>query len=108
MPKAKYADRGKVKPKSVKSRAVLSGKKLESRFGKKLKKGTGGASTIYIGRTRAIKKLQLSLRDFRRLCILKGIYPCVYTRRVWAREFCVVFRPRVASPRARARNTLPC
>lgn len=77
MPKAKYADRGKVKPKSVKSRAVLSGKRAESRFGKKLKKGTGSAAAEYIGRTRAIKKLQLTIRDFRRLCILKGIYPCV-------------------------------
>ena len=75
MVKHKYADRGKAKPKSIKSKAKLSASRKLSRFGKKQKKGHAGAVTDYIGRTRAIKKLQLSIKDFRRLCILKGIYP---------------------------------
>jgi pescadillo protein len=43
--------------------------------GRSKKKGTSGAVKNYITRTRAVKKLQISLPDFRRLCIFKGIYP---------------------------------
>ncbi|XP_053726149.1 pescadillo [Synchiropus splendidus] len=39
------------------------------------KKYESGSSTNYITRNKARKKLRLSLPDFRRLCILKGIYP---------------------------------
>lgn len=39
------------------------------------KKGTSGAAKNYITRTQAVKRLQVSLSDFRRLCILKGIFP---------------------------------
>ena len=44
-------------------------------MGKKIKKGKEGPSTEYVSRTKALKKLQVNLKDFRRLCILKGIYP---------------------------------
>ncbi|KAK4635798.1 Pescadillo [Fulvia fulva] len=39
------------------------------------KKGTSGAAKNYITRSQAVRKLQISLPDFRRLCIFKGIYP---------------------------------
>lgn len=37
--------------------------------------GTSGAAKNYITRSQAVRKLQISLPDFRRLCIFKGIYP---------------------------------
>lgn len=39
------------------------------------RKGKSGAAKNFITRNQAIKKLQVSLADFRRLCIFKGIYP---------------------------------
>jgi len=42
---------------------------------KKLKKGQKGNATNYITRRKALTKLQIGLADFRRLCILKGIFP---------------------------------
>lgn len=39
------------------------------------KKGQAGATKNYITRNQAIRKLQISLPDFRKLCIWKGIYP---------------------------------
>ncbi|PWY97569.1 hypothetical protein BCV70DRAFT_202746 [Testicularia cyperi] len=38
-------------------------------------KGKAGAAKNYITRTQAVKRLQVTLADFRRLCILKGIFP---------------------------------
>lgn len=39
------------------------------------KKNTRGNAKNFVTRTQAVKKLQISLADFRRLCIFKGIYP---------------------------------
>ncbi|CAL4110205.1 unnamed protein product [Meganyctiphanes norvegica] len=39
------------------------------------KKGDSGKAAQYYTRSQAIRRLQLSLHDFRRLCILKGVYP---------------------------------
>ncbi|GAB7332201.1 hypothetical protein MBLNU13_g04062t1 [Cladosporium sp. NU13] len=44
-------------------------------MGRIKKKGTAGNAKNYITRSQAVRKLQLSLPDFRRLCIFKGIYP---------------------------------
>lgn len=44
-------------------------------MGKKLKAGKKGEATQYLTRSRAIRKLQIPLQDFRKLCIIKGIYP---------------------------------
>ncbi|XP_046687521.1 LOW QUALITY PROTEIN: pescadillo homolog [Homalodisca vitripennis] len=43
--------------------------------GQRKKKYQSGEGVQYMSRARAMKKLQLTLKDFRRLCILKGIYP---------------------------------
>lgn len=41
-------------------------------MGRVKQKGQAGAAKAYVTRSAAVKKLQCSLADFRRLCILKG------------------------------------
>jgi pescadillo protein len=48
-------------------------------MGRIKQKGKAGAAKAYVTRSAAVKKLQCSLADFRRLCILKGeplYFPC--------------------------------
>ena len=76
----KYGDKGrrKVKGKSIKTKATgksVGSKRRLARMGREQKKGHRGIAATYITRSQAVRKLQVSLRDFRRLCILRGIHP---------------------------------
>lgn len=70
-------------------------------MGRLRQKGKAGAAKAYVTRSAAIKKLQCSLADFRRLCILKG----TTVKRIFsilAFNFCLGIFPREPKSRKRA------
>ena len=54
---------------------IKKGKSLTGKSGREAVKHASGTAAQHISRTKAIRKLQITLKDFRKLCILKGIYP---------------------------------
>ena len=69
--------KGRPKKKSIKAALSSSAgsKRKLSRMGKRQKKEHAGLEATFIGRSKCLKMLQVTIKDFRRLCILKGIYP---------------------------------
>lgn len=69
--------KGRTKKKSIRAAIGSSAgsKRKLTRMGKKQKKEHAGLEASFIGRSKCLKMLQITIKDFRRLCILKGIYP---------------------------------
>jgi len=44
-------------------------------MGRRIERGKKGIAAQYVTRSKAIRQLQVNIKDFRRLCILKGIFP---------------------------------
>lgn len=59
----------------ISSHEKLISNKSSLKMARIKRKGKAGNAKNFITRTQAVRKLQVSLADFRRLCIFKGIYP---------------------------------
>jgi hypothetical protein len=69
--------KGRAKKKSIRAAigSDAGSKRKLTRMGKKQKKEHAGLEASFIGRSKCLKMLQITIKDFRRLCILKGVYP---------------------------------
>ncbi|TMW68157.1 hypothetical protein Poli38472_007829 [Pythium oligandrum] len=75
MPTKRVKGRKKLKSIKAKQTDAMGSTRRRAKLGKEQRKGMKGSAANYITRSQALRKLQITLKDFRRLCILKGIYP---------------------------------